>query len=170
MMARVLIILMSLLLCINGYAKKNKVKKFEYPPGCNQEGYSLDYNVLYLHPHAAGNPASLYFVYNNSDKRVTLYQSQRDDADYIININNVVLPNMWAVFATDEKKVKFICAHPNKKYKYGELVDCAKVLKACEFTNVVFGLNNGGNYWVVTNNTKNGAIRQSVRHGILLRW
>jgi hypothetical protein len=169
-MIRILISLIAIMISVTAVAKKSKVKRFEYPPGCNQEGYSLDYNVLFLHPHAAGNPASLYFVYNNSKKPVTLYQSQRDDADYIINTNNVVLPKMWAVFATDEQKVKFICAHRNKKYKYGKLIDCSQVIKACEFTNVVFGLNNSGNYWVVTNNTKKGAIRQSVRHGILLRW
>lgn len=151
-------------------ASKEKVDKDDdkNPTGCYNTGYAQHLKVLTLLPGESGPRNSMYFVYNKMDKPVNLFQMRDGDSVYSLHLNHTIPPQKWAVFATSEEKLKFLCSVDDKTYpKYGHIVDCAQTVKVCEFTNVKFGLNNRGNYWMVKGNTRNGALREVVHYGII---
>ncbi len=137
------------------------------PQGCRNVGYEFDLQTLRLLPHNAGNGQSLYFIYNNSAQNVTLYQMRDQESSHSMYFNHQINANYWAVLSTSEKKMKYICTMPDGRSQYGKIVNCADTLRVCEYTNVKFGMNNRGNYWLVNSTTKNGAINEVVRYGII---
>lgn len=137
------------------------------PIGCQDNGYEFDMDTLRLISHSVGAKQSLYFIYNTTDKSVTLYQMRGEESSRSMYLNHMINAGQWAVLSTSEKKLKYICAVPDGKSAYGKIVDCAQSLRVCEYNNVRFGMNNQGNYWLVNSNSRNGAVNAVVRYGII---
>lgn len=138
-----------------------------FPIGCRPVGYEESLKVLSLFPGKEGALQSMYFFYNKLADNVSLYQMRDRDSEYSTRYNHTIRPNSWAVLATGEPLVKFICTLGDGKESYGQIVDCAETLKVCEYVNVKFGLNNKGNFWIVDSNTRNGAVSEVVHYGII---
>ncbi|MGQ3892405.1 endopeptidase IV [Legionella sp. CNM-4043-24] len=137
------------------------------PIGCLDVGYQYDMHTLRLLPEDQGRSQSLYFLFNKTGQKVTLFQMRESDNSRSMYMNHQINPEQWGVLSTSEKQVKFICTVPEANSRYGKIVDCAESLRVCEYTKVKYGLNNRGNYWLVNSNTKNGAIGDVVRYGII---
>ena len=84
-------------------------------------------------------------------------------------LNHVIHPRQWAVLSTSEKELKYICTVDDAKLSYGKMVDCAQSLKVCEYARVKYGMNNQGNYWLVSSNTSGGAVNEVLHYGIIPR-
>ncbi len=147
--------------------EKAKKESARFPIGCRPVGYEQKLKILSLFPGKEGALQSMYFFYNTLPQAVSLYQMRGDESEYTTRYNHVVRGNTWAVLATGEPRVKFICALGDGKASYGQVVDCAETIKVCEYVNVKFGLNNKGNFWIVDGNTRNGAVNEVVRYGII---
>lgn len=137
------------------------------PLGCINTGYRFDLRTLHLMPGIDGEKQAMYFLYNNSNQTVNLFQMRNEESSRSTYMNHSVGSHQWAVLSTSEKEVKFVCTVPKAKSEYGEMVDCGENLKVCEFAKVRYGLNNRGNYWLVNSGTKKGAIREVVHYGII---
>ncbi|KTD14729.1 hypothetical protein [Legionella israelensis] len=147
------------------YAEEKEDDRF--PLGCHDTGYKKQLRILTLLPGAAGERNSMYFIYNKLPESVNLYHMHDDEQHFNVYLNHKLSSKRWAVFSTNEKKVKFICTVADRHLDYGKIIDCNDALAVCEYTKVKFGLNNRGNLWIVNGNTKNGAIREVVRYGII---
>lgn len=150
-----------------GYASEKEDDK--NPLGCRDVGYRFVLKILNLRPEEAGERQSLYFLYNTSQKPVNLYQMLKDDSTRSMYLNHVIRPRQWAVLSTSEKDLKYICTVDEAKKSYGNIVDCAETLRVCEYARVKYGLNNQGNYWLVNSNSRNGAVQDVLRYGIIPR-
>lgn len=151
-------------------AKKDGQKKPQrYPTGCYQKGFDIKHQVLMLHPEKAGKADSMYFIHNLTSHPIRLQQMRSGDEPFVMHLNATVQPNAWGVYASDEKSVKFICTKPSYGSKFGEMIDCSGKLDICEYTNVKFGNNIHGNYWVVNSASMRRAQRSATRQGALLR-
>lgn len=139
------------------------------PLGCRDVGYSFHLKVLQFLSANAGERNSLYFIRNKKNEVVHLYQMRGEDSARSTYLNHSIRPNQWAVLSTCEKQLNYICTVNDKKSAYGRVVDCADALQVCEYARVKFGLNNRGNHWIVEGNTRNGAVREVVRYGIIPR-
>jgi len=138
------------------------------PLGCRDLGHGYDLKVLRLQPDASGvERQSMYFLFNKTAKSVNLFQMRDKDNIYNMYMNHTLNAHQWSVLATSEPKTQFICTIPDAKSPFGKIVDCADMLKVCEYNHVIYGLNNRGNFWIVRNNTRNGAVRDVVRYGII---
>jgi hypothetical protein len=152
----------------NVCAKEAKeVEDNKNPLGCYDTGYVFDLKTLHLLPGRVGKRQSLYFIFNVLPQPVTLYQMRDDESSRSVYLNHSINARQWAGLSTTEKQVKFICTVPEAKNSYGKIVDCAESLRVCEYTNVRFGLNNKGNFWMVNSNNKNGAVRDVVHYGVI---
>jgi hypothetical protein len=136
------------------------------PIGCTSVGYQFDMHTLKLLPQDQGRTQSLYFLYNSTGQNITLYQMRDEDSSRSMYMNHRIIAGQWAVLSTTEKQVKFICTVPDNS-RYGKIIDCGEGLRVCEYTNVKYGLNNRGNYWLVNSNSRNGAVADVVRYGII---
>lgn len=148
-------------------AEKEQKEAARFPIGCRPVGHDYHLKVLSLHPEKEGALQSMYFVYNQQPQSVSLYHMRGEDSEYTTRFNHVIRPHSWAVFASGEPLVRFICAQGDGKKSYGSILDCAEAVKVCEYVNVKFGLNNKGNFWIVDSNTRNGAVNEVVRYGII---
>lgn len=157
-------------------AKTNKVDKVakadkdqRNPLGCRDMGYQYELKALHLLPKVAGDIQSLYFIFNNLNQQVNLYQMRSDESSRSLYLNHAIRSKQWAVFSTSESEVKFICTVPDPKQRYGKVVDCGESVRVCEYINVKYGLNNRGNFWVVSSNTRDAAVKDVLRYGIIPR-
>lgn len=150
-------------------ASDDEKENTRYPLGCRDMGYSQELKVLRLQPEPIGERQTLYFLFNSSMNPVSLYHMRDNESMYTVNLSHTMNPKQWAVLASSAHQVNFLCTVPDKAFKssYGKIVDCGDYLKVCEYNNVIFGLNNRGNFWVVKNNTRNGAVGDVVRYGII---
>ena len=150
-------------------SKEEKVKQDEtrFPIGCRPVGYEQNLKVLTLFPGKEGALQSMYFFYNRLPEIVSLYQMRDKESELSTRYNHTIKANSWAVLATGEPLVKYICSLGDGRSGYGKIVDCAETLKVCEYVNVKFGLNNKGNFWIVDSNTRNGAVSDVVHYGII---
>lgn len=146
-------------------AKKDN--DYRNPLGCRDVGYEFEMNTLNIYPEEAGRRNSLYFILNKSNKRVNLYQMRQGESVHSKFLNHDIQSKRWAVLSTCEKKIKYVCTVDDRNSKFGKIVDCKDNLQICEFARVRFGLNNRGNHWIVNSNTRNGAVREVVRYGII---
>ncbi len=137
------------------------------PIGCKDTGYEFEFKTLHLMPGGSGKEQSMYLLFNNSSQAITLYQMRKDESSRSMYLNHAINAKQWGVFATNERQLKFICTTPEAKNTYGKIVDCAEHFRICEYTNVRFGLNNQGNYWLVNSSTRNGAVKEIVHYGII---
>lgn len=137
------------------------------PLGCRNLGYEFNMRLLHLKPGEAGKRNSMYFIHNILGQNLIIYQLHKGDTTISTFLNHIIRPNQWAVLSVNEKSMKFACSLKRTGKQYGELVDCAKVMKVCEFNNVKFGINNRGNYWIVGSSTRNGALNAVVHYGII---
>lgn len=158
---------LSLLMTACGTLFAEEKEDDRFPLGCRDTGYQFELKTVHLMPHTTASRQSMYFLFNSRSDKVNLFQMRDDESSRSMFLNHVINPRQWAVLSTSEKKVKYICTVPEKNSRYGKIVDCGDSLKVCEFTNVKYGLNNRGNYWLVNSNTKNGALREVVRYGII---
>lgn len=158
---------LSLLMMASGTLFAEEKEDDRFPSGCRDTGYQFELKTVQLLPHTTASRQSMYFLYNSLPEKVTLFQMRDGESSRSMFLNHVISPRQWAVLSTSEKKVKYICTVPEKNSRYGKIIDCKESLKVCEFTNVKYGLNNRGNYWLVNSNTKNGALREVVRYGII---
>lgn len=138
-----------------------------YPIGCRDVGYKEHLKTIALFPGKEGALQSMFFFYNKLPEAVSLYQMRDKNSEYSTRYNHTIRGNSWAVLATGEPLVKFICARGDGKDSYGTIIDCAESIKICEYVNVKFGLNNKGNFWIVESNTRNGAVSEVVHYGII---
>jgi hypothetical protein len=136
----------------------------KYPTGCRNVGYEYELKTVIFKPALK---QSMYFIYNQLEHPVSLYQMLSDHSAQSLFMNHTVKPKQWTVLSSSANRMNYVCTIPDSKSKYGRIVDCATSLKVCEFTNVKYGLNNRGNYWMVQSNTKNGALREVVHYGII---
>lgn len=147
--------------------EKAKREETRFPIGCRPVGYKQHLKVLSLYPGQESALQSLYFVYNQSPQSISLYQMRDKDSELSTRYNHTIRANSWAALATGEPLVQFICSVGDGKNGYGKIVDCADTLKVCQYVNVKFGLNNKGNFWMVDSNTRNGAVSEVVRYGVI---
>lgn len=139
------------------------------PLGCKSVGFKFEMTTLNLLPEESGEPQSLFFIYNQLDSPVQLYQMRDANRVDQLNLNHMILPHRWAVLSTSEKQLRYACAKKNINQQYGALIDCEKSLKICEYVRVKYGLNNRGDYWLVDGNTRGGAVQDVIRYGIIPR-
>lgn len=137
------------------------------PTGCNDVGYQFELKALKLLPNHDGVGQSLYVIYNQSNKPVTLFQMRESDSSHSMYFNHRINEKNYAILATCEQHMNYICTEENGKNAYGKIVDCKDKLRVCEYNHVKFGLNNKGNYWLVNSNSKNAAVREIVHYGII---
>jgi hypothetical protein len=137
------------------------------PLGCRNSGYQYRLNTLLLQPHNAGENQSLYFFYNRLAQPVKLYHLVGDNTSHSTFLNHTIEPRQWAVLATGEHAVKYLCAIHSDKENLGTMISCENSIKVCEFARVKFGLNNRGNFWIVKGNTRVGAVSEVVHYGII---
>ena len=165
---RPVFIILTLLATIGvGYAFE---KKEDTPPlGCRDVGYKYKLKTLELLPAEAGERQSLYFIFNALPQSINLYQMLKDDSTRSMYLNHVIRSRQWAVLSTSEKKLNYICTVDDPKVSYGKIVDCAESIKVCEYARVKYGMNNEGNYWVVSSNTSGGAVNEVIHYGIIPR-
>lgn len=138
------------------------------PRGCYNEGYAFEYKMLYLKPHQAGKKDSVYFIYNKSSESINLFQARSSGKYHGEGLNNTIRFGQWGAYSTDEKEIKFICTVKDYQRAYGKIVDCQKHLSVCEFSNVTYGVNNRGNYWMAHSTSRSGAIKRANYWGVLL--
>lgn len=152
-----------------GVQKEEKTEKDDNRPpiGCYNSGYQFELETLHLNTGANGQNQSMYFLFNTLGQPVNLFQMRNEESSRSLYLNHVIGAHEWGIFSTSEKKVKFICTIPDKKSQYGQVIDCAQSLRVCEYTNVKYGLNNRGNYWLVNSSTRNGAVSAVVHYGII---
>ena len=150
-----------------GYAAEKADDKS--PLGCRDVGYKFDLKVLKLYPEEAGARQSLYFIFNNLPKDISLYQMLKKDSTRSMYLNHIIHARQWAVLSTSEKELKYICTVDDAKSSYGKIVDCAESVKVCEYARVKYGMNNEGNYWLVSSNTSGGAVNEVLHYGIIPR-
>ncbi|OGV28809.1 MAG: hypothetical protein A3E88_06105 [Legionellales bacterium RIFCSPHIGHO2_12_FULL_35_11] len=143
--------------------------KIKSPLGCKNTGYEFQLNIVNIQPESIGDRQSLYFVYNKLNSSINLSQLLKNSSSRSTYLNHVILPQSWAVLATGEKELKYICSVNGGNYGNGKIVDCSKSLKICEYTRVKFGLNNRGNYWLVKSASRGRAVGDVVRYGIIPR-
>ncbi|WP_415582891.1 endopeptidase IV [Legionella worsleiensis] len=139
----------------------------KFPTGCTPVGFQQSLKVLSLYPGKEGALQSMYFFFNKLPQTVSLYQMRDKESEYSTRMNHSIKANSWAVLATGEREVKFICTLGDGKASYGKILDCADTIKVCEYVNVKFGLNNKGNFWIVNSNSRNGAVSEVVHYGII---
>ncbi len=139
------------------------------PLGCRNSGYRFVLKTLDLVPHEEEGIPSMYFMFNQTNKPVQLSQMRTPDDSDVMNINHVIPPKQWAVLAMDHRFVKYACSVADGKSTYGQLLDCEQSLKVCNFARVKYGLNNRGNFWMVSGNSKNGALRDVTYYGVIAR-
>lgn len=164
-MKKTIIIILCALMTVSVHAKKKNNSK---PPlGCRDLGYKFELKTLHLLPDSVGQQNSMYFLYNKSERSINLYQMRQEESSRSAFLNHSIRSKEWAVFATSEKDIKFICTTPEYQKEYGAIVDCSQYLNVCEYNNVKFGLNNRGNYWLVNTRSRNSAVREVVRYGII---
>lgn len=145
-----------------------KEKEDNRPPiGCRESGYKFELEALHLLPGTNGDNQSMYLLHNQTGQTISLYQMRDEESSRSLFLNHAVGGHEWGILSTSEKKVKFICTIPNKKSPYGQVVDCGKSFKICEYTNVRYGLNNRGNFWLFNSSTRNGAVNAIVHYGII---
>jgi hypothetical protein len=143
--------------------------KIRSPLGCKNVGYEYQLNVVNILPEDTGDRQSLYFIYNRLGKSINLHQMLKSSSTRSTYLNHVIRPHQWAVLATGEKEIKYICTVNGGKSSFGKVVDCSDSLKICEYARVKFGLNNRGNYWLVKNASRGRAVGNVVRYGIIPR-
>ena len=148
----------------------------KYPLGCRNAGHDYIWNILRLkhiadlnEPDQEEGGQAMYFIYNRTKEPINLNQMLRDDSTRSTFLNHKILPQEWAVLATNQSELRFICSADSKQSKYGKVVDCHESLKVCEYVRVKFGLNNRGNFWIVNSANRGSAVGQVVRYGIIPR-
>lgn len=137
------------------------------PIGCRDVGYKFELETLHLVPGEQGDNQSMYVIHNLTNQAVNLFQMRSDESSRSTYLNHVLGAREWGVLSTSEKLVRFICTVSDKKSPYGQVVDCSQSLQICEYTNVRYGLNNRGNYWLANSSTKGGAASSVVHYGII---
>ncbi|RUR19984.1 endopeptidase IV [Legionella sp. km535] len=147
--------------------KGEKKDNNKFPIGCTPVGFKQSLKVLSLYPGKEGALQSMYFFYNQLPQSVSLYQMRDKESEYSTRLNHTIKANSWAVLATGERELKYICTLGDGKTSYGKILDCADTIKVCEYVNVKFGLNNKGNFWIVDSNSRNGAVSEVVHYGII---
>lgn len=149
------------------HAAKKVDDEQKNPLGCHDVGYAFDLKTVELLPEAAGAQQSMYFFYNKLDKPIKLFQMRGQESSRSLRLNHSIAPKQWGVLSLSESNARFLCAVDNPKYPQGEVIDCGQSVKVCEFTKVVYGLNNQGNFWMVNSNTRSGALRAVVHYGVI---
>lgn len=149
-------------------ALQTKEKDENRPPiGCRESGYKFDLGAMHLLPDATAENQSMYLIHNQTGQSINLFQMRDEESSRSLFLNHIIGPHEWGILSTGEKKVKFICTIPSKKSSYGQIVDCEQNFKVCEYTNVKYGLNNRGNFWLYNSSTRNGAVSAIVHYGII---
>lgn len=151
-----------LLVCITVDARR-------FPIGCNNTGYSFNYNTVQIETGENNSQQTMYFVHNVAKQPITLYQMRTGEEPYVIHINNSIEAKQWAVYATDESLSRFICTVPSNQSRYGSIVNCSDVLEICQYTNAVFAPNGFGNYWAVSSMELSDAQAEVIAQGDLLK-
>lgn len=164
--------LLSLLLLgsVNAAVEKDNSKEKDdnkSPIGCRDVGYKFELEALHLLPGEGGDIQSMYVLHNLLSQPVNLYQMRDEESSRSTFLNHIIGSREWGILSTNEKRVKFICTTPDKKSPYGRVVDCSQSIKVCEYTNVRYGLNNRGSFWLMNSSTKNGAVNAVVHYGII---
>ena len=137
------------------------------PLGCKDLGYKFVFNTLTILPESVGERQSLYFVFNKLNKPVKLYHMTHNNSELRTSLDHTINPSQWAVLATSEQELKYICTVDNTASQHGHVINCRDSLKLCEYTKVKFGMNNRGNFWMPGSNTRGGAVGDVVRYGII---
>src|SRR3990167_3692314 len=88
------------------------------PIGCRDVGYQFELKTLHLSPQEAGPQQSMYFIFNQRNESVNLYQ-MRDIDGRTLYLNHSINPHKWGVFSTGEKEIKFICTVNDPKFHFG---------------------------------------------------
>ena len=152
---------------IASFSAKNADDLTRNPLGCRDVGYKFAMNTLRVLPSSPGDRQSLYFLMNTANQPVHLYQMLPNSSTRSTYLNHTIRGQEWAVLATSMPEVTYICTVDQAGNSYGKIVQCADHLKICEYTRVRFGLNNRGNFWVVSSNSRGGAVGDVVRYGII---
>ena len=161
------ILILILIFPLIGFSAKPTNDLTRSPLGCRDVGYKFEMNTLRILTSTPGEHQSLYFVMNHANQPVHLYQMLPNSNASSTYLNHKIHAQEWAVIATGDPELTYICTMDQPGNIYGKIVPCADHLKVCEYTRVRFGLNNRGNFWVVNSNSRGGAVGDVVRYGII---
>lgn len=151
------------------HAETTKNDESRSPLGCRDQGYEFKLNTLKILPQTPGDKQSLFFVFNKLNQPINLYQMLDEESTESLYLNHAMNGQQWAVLATNEPKLNYICAVGATATSRGKIVSCADSVKVCEYARVKFGLNNRGNYWFVNSSNRNAAVKEVTNYGIIPR-
>ncbi|HVT63033.1 MAG TPA: hypothetical protein VHD33_06085, partial [Legionellaceae bacterium] len=119
----------------------------KYPLGCRDVGYEYTLNTVRLvhesNPQITDQEQggqTLFFVYNRLSTPINLNQMLQDNSTRNTYLNHTIQPKQWAVLATNQEEINYICSINAGKTGYGKVVNCGDSLKICEYVRVKFGL------------------------------
>lgn len=101
------------------------------PLGCRDVGYQFEYNILRFLPELDADRNSLYFIFNRLGQPLHLYQTHKDESTRTMYLNHTINAKQWAVLATNERSLKYICTVDDGKLPYGKIVSCTDSVKVC---------------------------------------
>lgn len=146
-------------------------KPERFPLGCRETGFEFsggDLLIKPVKPEDAEQLQTVYFFQNTGTQTILLdTPSRKSDytrARHTAEIN----PGEWASFATNESRIKFVCSLVSEGMDDAP-TDCQQVMRVCQYPRAKFAQHNRGSYWIDKSNTRNGAVRSAIDHGILLR-
>ncbi len=151
--------------------------------GCRDIGHSYVHGALSLQPgYQEERKQSIYFIQNTSPYTVKMERDRTGKSKKIRpSFQNTIKPNQFGVLAMSMDNLKLSCAHKsNYAHGYGDAygaststrdsVNCANVLKVCEYNRARLSPNAHGTYWMIHSAPKNVAkYKANRKHGTLLR-
>lgn len=144
----------------------------DFPRGCESVGHQFSQQDLILKPKVADDaksPQTLYMLKNTSRQTIIVRNHVNKEMIVAPVWEATIYRNRWAAFATNKAITKFQCQSQSRTKKK-IAVNCEEVLDVCQYPRAKFSISNFGTYWVTSNQSLSGAIRQASRKGILLRW
>lgn len=157
---------LTLLLCPITYANT------KFPRGCEAVGYEFkDMNAVLQPKQQEGEDSlqTLYMLRNASRNTLIVRNHVNKEAIVAPVWEATIYHNRWAAFATNKPLTKFQC-QTQSRAQQKTIIDCKDVIEICQYPRAKFSISNFGTYWVTSNQSQSGAIRQAVQKGILLRW
>lgn len=136
-----------------------------FPRGCESIGFHYSNDLLVLNEQGH---QTLYMIRNKSNHRVHLQYKEVKPVFMSPGWRTELKAQRWAAFASNETEMNFQCSIINRREIF--IIPCKQVLDVCQYSRAKFAGSNMGNYWVAENKSLKGAIRASIKSGILLRW
>jgi hypothetical protein len=168
----IILVVCGMLIGVSYAAPKPKKPKRVFPHGCKEVGIEFHGKDLMLKPENIEDPQTLYLFFNQTKNKVKMQYQSKEEALVSPEWRTLIKPRRWAAFAMNQTQMRFACyvVKGRKKRRKRVQVYCSDVLRTCHYPRAKFSLGNRGNYWVAENRSRNRAVRDAIRKGILPRW